>query len=62
MQKSLKYYSEEFQFGVSTGDSLSEGIEKLVRDSGLTFSRFEYVGSKEDKLPPWYFFAHIDNL
>ncbi len=62
MQKSLKYYSEEFQFGVATGETLSEGIEKLVRDSGLTLSRFEYLGSVENKIPPWYFFAQIDNL
>jgi methyltransferase (TIGR00027 family) len=62
MQKSLKYYSEKFQFGVSTGETLSEGIEKLAQDSGLTLSRFEHVGSIEDKLPPWYFFAQIDNL
>ncbi|MEQ9023204.1 MAG: class I SAM-dependent methyltransferase, partial [Pseudomonadales bacterium] len=60
--KGLKYYSEEIQFGVETGETLSEGIEKLVRDSGLTLSRFEYVGSEEDKPPPWYFFAQIDNL
>ena len=62
MQKSLKYYSEEFQFGVATGETLSEGIEKLVRDAGLTLSRFEHIGSEEDKLPPWYFFTQIDNL
>jgi methyltransferase (TIGR00027 family) len=62
MHKSIKYYSEEIQFGVATAKTLSEGIEKLAGDSGLTLSRFEHVGSEEDKLPPWYFFAQIDNI
>jgi O-methyltransferase involved in polyketide biosynthesis len=62
MHNSIKYYSEEIQFGVTTGEALSKGLEKLLQDSGLTLSRFEHVGSEEDKLPPWYFFAHIDKL
>lgn len=62
MHMGLKYYSETIQFGVATGESLSKGIEKLLQDSSLTVSRFEHVGSEEDKLPPWYFLAHIDNL
>jgi methyltransferase (TIGR00027 family) len=60
MHEGLKYYSETIQFGVATGETLSEGIEKLVEDSGLTLSRFEHVGSEENKLPPWYFCAQID--
>ncbi|MBL6904312.1 MAG: class I SAM-dependent methyltransferase [Pseudomonadales bacterium] len=62
MHKALKYYSETIQFGVATGETLSEGIEELVRESGLTLSKFEHIGSEEDKFPPWYFFSHIENL
>ncbi|HAG71671.1 MAG TPA: hypothetical protein DCL66_05660 [Gammaproteobacteria bacterium] len=62
MHKGIRYYSEKIIFGVSTGEQLSAGVQNLARESGLTVSRFEHTGSKEDKLPPWYFFAHIDNL
>ena len=62
MHRAIRYYSESLIFGVPTGEQLSAGVESLARDSGLTLSRFEHTGSKEDKLPPWYFFAHIDNL
>ena len=62
MHRGIRYYSESLIFGVPTGEQLSAGVESLARDSGLTLSRFEHTGSKEDKLPPWYFFAHIDNL
>ena len=62
VHRSIKYYSENLIFGVSTGEQLSAGVENLARESGLTLSRFEHIGSKEDKLLPWYFFAQIDNL
>jgi methyltransferase (TIGR00027 family) len=62
MHRGIRYYSENIQFGVPTGETLSAGLEKMLQESGLTLSRFEYVGSEEDKSPPWYLFAHIDNL
>lgn len=62
VHRSIRYYSENLIFGVPTGEQLSAGVENLAQESGLTLSRFEHLGSKEDKLPPWYFFAQIDNL
>ena len=56
----IKYYSENLQFGIPTGETLSEGLEEYLSESELKLARFEHVGSTEDKKPPWYFFAHIE--
>lgn len=56
----VKYYSENFQFGVATGRDLSDGLEELLKESGLVLTKFEYVGSLESKNPPFYFFSHIE--
>lgn len=61
MLRGIKYqYSENLQFGIPTGETLSEGLEEYLGESGLRLKRFEHVGSTEDKKPPWYFFAHIE--
>jgi len=60
MHTSIKYYSEDLQFGIPTGETLSEGLEEYLSESELKLARFEHVGSTEDKKPPWYFFAHIE--
>ncbi|NKB34316.1 MAG: SAM-dependent methyltransferase [Pseudomonadales bacterium] len=60
MHRGIKYYSENLQFGIPTGKKLSAGIEELSKESGLTLTKFEHVGSEGDKLPPWYFFSHIE--
>jgi len=60
MHTQIKYYSENFQFGIPTGETLSEGLEEYLSESELKLARFEHVGSTEDKKPPWYFFAHIE--
>ena len=61
MLRGIKYqYSENLQFGIPTGETLSEGVEEYLGESGLRLKRFEHVGSTEDKKPPWYFFAHIE--
>ena len=60
MHRGIKYqYSENLQFGIPTGETLSEGLEEYLGESGLRLARFEHVGHTEDKKPPWYFFAHI---
>ena len=56
----IKYYSENFQFGIPTGETLSEGLEEYLSESELKLTRFEHVGSTEDRKPPWYFLAHIE--
>lgn len=61
MLRGIKYqYSENLQFGIPTGETLSEGLEEYLSESELKLARFEHVGSTEDKKPPWYFFAHIE--
>jgi len=61
MHRGIKYqYSENLQFGIPTGETLSEGLEEYLGESGLILKRFEHVGSSEEKKPPWYFFAHIE--
>ncbi|MBM89693.1 MAG: hypothetical protein CMQ41_15100 [Gammaproteobacteria bacterium] len=61
MHRGIKYqYSENLQFGIPTGETLSEGLEEYLGESGLRLARFEHVGPTEDKKPPWYFFAHIE--
>jgi methyltransferase (TIGR00027 family) len=60
MHKGIKYYSENLQFGIPTGDTLSSGLEEFLKESGLTLTKFEHTGSMEDKHPPYYFFAHIE--
>ena len=61
MHSGIKYqYSENLQFGIPTGETLSEGLEEYLGESGLILKRFEHVGSSEEKKPPWYFFAHIE--
>ena len=56
----IKYYSEKLQFGIPTGETLSEGLEEYLSESELKLTRFEHVGSTEDRKPPWYFLAHIE--
>jgi hypothetical protein len=61
MLRGIKYqYSENLQFGIPTGETLSEGLEEYLSESELKLARFEHVGSTEDKKSPWYFFAHIE--
>ena len=60
MHKSISFYSENLQFGIATGENLSDGLEELLKESGLTLAKFEYIGSFEDKNPPYYFFSLIE--
>ena len=60
MHRAINLYSENLQFGVATGENLSDGLEELLKESGLTLTRFEYIGSLEDKKPPYYFFSLIE--
>ena len=61
MLRGIKYqYSENLQFGIPTGETLSEGLEEYLSESELKLTRFEHVGSTEDRKPPWYFLAHIE--
>ena len=60
MHGGIKYYSENLQFGIPTGETLSSGLEEFLKESGLTLTKFEHVGTAEDKRPPWYFFSHIE--
>ena len=60
MHRGIKYqYSENLQFGIPTGETLSEGLEEYLSESELKLARFEHVGDPK-KNPPWYFFAHIE--
>ena len=58
--RTIKLYSENLQFGIPTGKNLSDGLEELLKESGLTLTRFEYIGSLADKKPPYYFFSLIE--
>ena len=60
MHRSISFYSENLQFGIATGENLSDGLEELLKESGLTLTKFEYIGSFEDKNPPYYFFSLIE--
>ena len=60
MHRTINLYSENLQFGIATGENLSDGLEELLKESGLTLTRFEYIGSLEDKKPPYYFFSLIE--
>ena len=60
MHRTIKLYSENLQFGIATGENLSDGLEELLKESGLTLSKFEHVGSLNDKKPPYYFFSLIE--
>ena len=60
MHRAINLYSENLQFGVATGENLSDGLEELLKESRLTLTRFEYIGSLEDKKPPYYFFSLIE--
>lgn len=56
----IKYYSEKIMFGIPTGESLSEGSEKLAAKHGLALTKFENVGDKDDKKKvPWYVFTEM---
>ena len=56
----IKYYSEKIMFGIPTGGSLSEGCEKLAGKHGLTLTKFETLGDKDDKKKvPWYVFTEM---
>jgi len=56
----IKYYSEKIMFGIPTGESLSEGSEKLAAKHGLALTKFENVGDKDDKKKvPWYLFTEM---
>jgi len=56
----IKYYSEKIMFGIPTGGSLSEGCEKLAGKHGLTLTKFENLGDKDDKKKvPWYVFTEM---
>ena len=58
--RSISFYSESLQFGIATGENLSDGLEELLKESGLTLTRFEHIGSLDDKKPPYYFFSLIE--
>ncbi len=60
MHRTISFYSENLQFGIATGENLSDGLEELLKESELTLTRFEYIGSLEDKKPPYYFFSLIE--
>ena len=56
----IKYYSEKIMFGIPTRGSLSEGSEKLAAKHGLTLTKFENLGDKDDKKKvPWYVFTEM---
>jgi methyltransferase (TIGR00027 family) len=56
----VKYYSEKIMFGIPTGKFLSEGAENLASKHGLTLSKFENIGDKDDqKKVPWYLFTEM---
>jgi methyltransferase (TIGR00027 family) len=60
--RGIKIYSENLQFGIPTGEPYSEGLEVLLMEVGLSLTKFEYVGSEKDKLPPYYFFTQVEKL
>ena len=60
--KSIKIYSEKLQFGIPTGETNSEGLENVLKEAGLGLTKFEYLGSEKDRLPPYYFFAQVEKL
>ena len=60
MHKSISFYSENLQFGIAKGENLSDGLEELLKESGLTLTRFEHKGSLDDKKPPYYFLSLIE--
>ena len=60
MHRTIMLYSENRRFGIATGENLSDGLEELLKESGLTLTRYEHVGSLKDKKPPYYFFSLIE--
>ena len=58
--RSISFYSETLQFGIATGENLSDGLEELLKESRLTLTRFEYIGSLDDEKPPYYFFSLLE--
>ena len=41
-------------------ENLSDSLEELLKESGLTLARFEHIGSLDDKKPPYYFLSLIE--
>ena len=60
MHRSISFYSENLQFGIATGENLSDGLEELLKENRLTLTRFDYIGSLDDKKPPYYFFSLVE--